>query len=261
MKAISDNRIFFATDYDGTLCHHPPGVVADREIEAVKRFREEGNIFGIITGRDYESIHDAVAEHPGLEVDFIACMTGAMIHDARGNLISERRADGKYLRELVEFIRDTGGVYACFDIAKQFYSIKTGELEISCLVPIEFTDTVEFFHCAYTRYPDIDTASAAAAEMRRRFGEFVNPHQNGVNVDIPPVGCSKATAVEDSAALFGIGDLSKMYTAGDNYNDIPMFSPWRGIAMENGCDDLKKIAFATAENIAAALDIAKENSK
>lgn len=259
--ASSDNRIFFATDYDGTLCHHPPGVVVQREIDAVRRWREEGNVFGIITGRDYESIHDAVAEHENLNVDFIACMTGAMIHDADGNLISERRADGKCLRALVEFIRDTGGVYACFDISKQFHSVKTGELEISCQVPIEFTDTVEFFHCAYTRYPDIATASAAAAEIRRRFGEFVNPQQNGVNIDIPPVGCSKAAAVEDAAAAFGISDITRMYTSGDNFNDIPMFSPWRGIAMENGCDDLKKIAFATAENIAAALDIARENSK
>lgn len=258
--ASTDKRIFFATDYDGTLCHHPPGVVVDREIEAVRRWREEGNIFGIITGRDYDSIHDTVAEQPGLSVDFIACMTGAMIHDAEGNLISERRADGKCLRALVEFIRDTGGVYACFDIAKQFYSVKTGELEISCQVPIEFTDTVEFFHCAYTRYPDVDTASTAADEMRRLFGKFVNPHQNGVNVDIPPMGCSKATAVRDAAALFGIDDLSRMYTSGDNFNDIPMFSPWRGIAMANGCDELKRIAFATAENIAAALDVARNGA-
>jgi hydroxymethylpyrimidine pyrophosphatase-like HAD family hydrolase len=234
--------------------------VEEREINAIRSFRADGGVFGIITGRHYHCIHDDLDLLPELETDFVACTSGAMIHDKNGRLISEHRADGSCLRELTEFILESNGLYACFDVSGDFYSVKAGELGVGTAVPIEFTDTVKYFHCTYTKYPDARSADDAVDEIRRRFGKFVSPQRNGTYVDIPPLGCCKATAVKDAAAYFGIDDVMRMYTAGDNLNDMTMFSPWRGIAMERGCDELKNIAFATAENVAAAIDIARKNS-
>ena len=39
-----------ATDYDGTLSR---GGVSQRNKDAIERFRKAGNLFGVVTGRDY----------------------------------------------------------------------------------------------------------------------------------------------------------------------------------------------------------------
>ena len=43
--------IIIASDYDGTLNHHG---ISEADKNAIKKFREAGNKFGIVTGRDLE---------------------------------------------------------------------------------------------------------------------------------------------------------------------------------------------------------------
>ena len=45
------NMKIFATDYDGTL-RMVDGISEDN-IKAIEKFRSQGNLFGVVTGRDY----------------------------------------------------------------------------------------------------------------------------------------------------------------------------------------------------------------
>ena len=75
-----------ATDYDGTLTIDgiPP-----RVIEAIEKFRAEGNLFGVVTGRDKIGSYKAFAKDKRFGFDFILALNGAMAMDADGNVLYE----------------------------------------------------------------------------------------------------------------------------------------------------------------------------
>lgn len=54
-----------ASDYDGTL--RTEELVAEKDIEAIARFRKAGNLFGIVTGRSMESLQKEI-ERNGLRM-------------------------------------------------------------------------------------------------------------------------------------------------------------------------------------------------
>lgn len=45
-----------ATDYDGTLCYGY-GDVMPEDLDAIRRWKEAGNLFAVVTGRSGLSIH------------------------------------------------------------------------------------------------------------------------------------------------------------------------------------------------------------
>ena len=94
--------IIIASDFDGTLNHHG---ISDGDKKAIKKFREAGNKFGIVTGRDLEMatwvIYDL--EKVGLEVDFVICCTGGVIKDGDGKIIYSKKGKvGPFFNELIE---------------------------------------------------------------------------------------------------------------------------------------------------------------
>ena len=97
--------IIIASDYDGTLNHHG---VSDGDKEAIKKFREAGNKFGIVTGRDLEMatwvIYDL--EKIGVEIDFVICCTGGIILSFDGEIKSvKKQKTGEYINEILNYAR------------------------------------------------------------------------------------------------------------------------------------------------------------
>ena len=79
----------YATDYDGTVTYR--GVTPELK-EAVRRWREAGNLFGIVTGRPRNSIRSALRAN-GLEVDFAVSDNGATASDGSWELIYNATLD------------------------------------------------------------------------------------------------------------------------------------------------------------------------
>ena len=76
-----------ATDYDGTLSR---GGVSERNRDAIRRFREAGNLFGVVTGRDYYMYNTLVDGN--VEFDFILPFNGGMTINTSGDVIADYRA-------------------------------------------------------------------------------------------------------------------------------------------------------------------------
>ena len=74
------------SDYDGTLSVPEEGV-ATETIASIHAWRDAGNKFGIVTGRDY-SLIDKEARAYQIPVDFYICCNGAAIHETDGSVIS-----------------------------------------------------------------------------------------------------------------------------------------------------------------------------
>ena len=97
--------IIIASDYDGTLNHNG---ISDGDKAAIKRFREAGNKFGIVTGRDLEMamwvFHDL--EKIGLEIDFLICCTGGIILTSGCEIVSAKKQKmGAYIPEIFDYAR------------------------------------------------------------------------------------------------------------------------------------------------------------
>ena len=65
-----------ATDYDGTLCYGY-GDVMPEDLDAIRRWKEAGNLFAVVTGRSGLSIHRELDKYD-LNPDFIICNNGGL---------------------------------------------------------------------------------------------------------------------------------------------------------------------------------------
>ena len=63
------DRYILASDYDGTISKH--GVTTEKTKKAIAEFCEKGNLFGIVTGRDYVNGYKAFKENAEFPFDFM----------------------------------------------------------------------------------------------------------------------------------------------------------------------------------------------
>ncbi len=77
-------RKMLVSDYDGTLKSDLKNLMIN--IEAIKKFRKQGNLFTISTGRSYESIKTECDRY-GIEYDFLNCYDGSVLFDDQDNLL------------------------------------------------------------------------------------------------------------------------------------------------------------------------------
>jgi|GEM_PF-2173113 len=77
-------RKMLVSDYDGTLKSDLKNLMIN--IEVIKKFRKQGNLFTISTGRSYESIKTECDRY-GIEYDFLNCYDGSVLFDDQDNLL------------------------------------------------------------------------------------------------------------------------------------------------------------------------------
>ena len=80
-----------------------------------------------------------------------------------------------------------------------------------------------------------------SALIGERFGEYLNPLQNGTCIDIVPLGMDKAQGIYKLLSLVG-GEKTDVIAVGDNVNDEAMIKEFRSYAMENGVASIKALA-------------------
>ena len=248
-----------ASDYDGTLSR---GGISASVREAIARFRAAGNLFGIVTGRDYW-MYETLA-HENLSIDFILAMNGAMLVAANGErageiLRVERQANNGCMRWIVEhlgknygqdvstvLVRDRVTFHAAFPDGSEKYAPLTR-------ADADSPDGIKAFSQMNTRCDTEARARRCVEEINARWGDTVNALQNGVCIDIPPAGIDKGEGVARYADSVGV-PYDNVYCAGDNMNDYAMIARFHGLAVENAVPELKAAAEAVFPDIAAMID-------
>lgn len=234
------------SDFDGTFSVHGVGVTG-RNLEAVRYFRREGGVFGIVTGRCHIDAVDNVAASYKDDIDFVVTMNGSAAAFPDGRLIFENLGDVDALRPLYECINTVGEV--CF---------------IGCASTEEFfllgdedertrPEDIPFFNQINVGCVSLAQAKELAQTVGRRFAGQFNPMRNVTTVDIPPAGVTKATGIRACAERFGVPE-ENIFTVGDNYNDIDMIRAFNGCAVANAVDDLKSAAKVTVPDVAGVVE-------
>ena len=96
----------FVSDYDMTIYIHEK--IDDSVFDAVKKWREAGNIFAIATGRNKFSIFEHIDRH-GLEFDYLIANNGALVFNEKREMIFKDTIDNDVSYEVIKFLHDTFG--------------------------------------------------------------------------------------------------------------------------------------------------------
>ena len=234
-----------ASDYDGTLNHS--GIsVADKI--AIEKFRKEGNKFGIVTGRDLEMatwvIYDL--EKVGIEIDFVICCTGGIILSFDGEIISaKKQKTGEYINEILNYARTLSlGVFRVSNEMTTCYADRKNRIKQDFSAISEMTQANAWFEKE-------EDAEKFLQYVIKNHKDDISIFRNGGSIDMPPYGVSKVSGIYDYASLY---KDAKIYTVGDNLNDIPMIKEFEGYAVSNAKEETKKVAKHQCDRIADMIE-------
>ena len=242
----------FASDFDGTLNRNG---VSDRDRDAVARFRAAGNLFGMVTGRDHNftrTIRDC-----GVDVDFLLVFSGALCLTPDGDVIYDYRGPARdAVRGIVRYMGEHCGtpVDVCRGKSRDTFDWNCPDGDAARhFHPLCELDGYDEFSVLYAFCETEEETGECTAEIKKRYGDTVNPLHNRIYIDIPPAGMDKGVGLARYAALMNVPE-SNVWTAGDNLNDLAMISRFHGCAVENAHPDLKKAARGVYPDVAAMID-------
>ncbi len=238
-----------ATDYDGTLNR---GGISAADREAIRRFREAGNLFGVVTGR-HSDMYDTLV-HEKLEFDFVIVMNGAMTLDTDGKTVFEVTGDASVLRGVTELIGNKYDNFiscVCHRTRRVFHSQYPAGNEK--YLPMKEMENLTTFTHLNTWVKTDELATQAVKELNEKFGEHINALQNGICIDIPPRGIDKGVGVARYAETMGVPQ-ENLWCAGDNMNDMAMITRFHGCAVSNARAEVKAAAKGTYDGIYAIIE-------
>lgn len=251
-----------ATDYDGTLKFGDS--VLESDIEAIRKWRSEGNLFAIVTGRSKESITQQAQEHD-LPVDFYVTNNGGMVFSAEGEVLLSTSLDTTTAIDLMFATHEMPDVvsYMVNDgINRHKVEVHPGleDHRYAHLHPDleeeDVMDTGKFAQIVYS-CTSPEAALTIAENINNFFGNIVTAYANNFVVDIVPKGVSKATGLDFVAAYNDVDD-NDVFAIGDSHNDIPMLeSVWNSGAVLVAPAEVKEAAHGEYATVADYIDWAE----
>ena len=226
-----------ASDYDGTLNH---GGIDDIKRSAIKEWRKAGNLFGLVSGRGAPDLIELQKKND-FECDFLLASNGAVILNPEGKVLSESRCDGNLAVPLLEFIMSIGCEWASVHTSFRCIIDERDEERLDNEFTLQTLPEIPYFNQISTILPDDKTAAKVTDAIKEKFGEYLNPLQNGRCIDVVSADMNKAKGLYNLLEIVG-ADYDDMITVGDNINDTHMIAEFRSYAMENAVDSIKAIA-------------------
>lgn len=232
------------SDYDGTLNH---GGIDEEKLSAIRRWREAGHIFGVVSGRGPDFITE-LQEKLGDNFDFYASCNGGVAVDAVGKPLFDYRCEGVDARAFVADLLAWGAPFAYVNYDDVCIRVGNADTTDEIEYLVEDMPDLPYFHKMAVFLPGPDEAGALVERVREKYGDKVNPLQNWWCVDIAPYGVDKAAGLRRLAARFGVAEAD-IIAVGDNLNDAAMVSAFRGYAMAQGSEELKAVAAFVTESV------------
>ncbi|MBQ3124911.1 MAG: HAD-IIB family hydrolase [Clostridia bacterium] len=262
-------KYMLAVDYDNTLFQNDE--ISKETIEAINEFRSLGNLFGIVSGRDYVTGFETFKAENLFPFDFLLLKTGAMACDANGDVLYETTINGKMLwgestlvPKLAKSAFECGANFCTVSVGKTrryFYKNYPDGLDREFRTPhphSELLDVEEVGQISVLCKTD-EKATEVAKKLKTEFGSVLNPLQNTIAIDISPAGIDKATGIEKYAKYMGI-PYENIWVAGDNYNDLAMLKSYHSCAMTCGVDAAKEAAEYVCDTVGDVIKIIKEKA-
>lgn len=236
-------RKMLASDLDGTLLFK--GRVSDENKEALKKFKTNGGIFSISTGRAYNEIK-SVIEAIDIKPDYFILNNGALILNNKAEIIHKSELDYNAIKEILNHVKKYTDMVS-IQTGFKSYSIVSllTKLKIKIRMKIKnFTYGLKYkdervyvrdlddikdiknqgftlMASNFTGYP-VEEIQKVADYINDNYGDYVECYRNTIFLDIVPKGCSKGHGVEHISKMADL-HMDDVYTIGDSWNDDSMF--------------------------------------
>lgn len=226
-----------ATDYDGTLNRN--GITKEK-LEAIAKWREKGNKFGVISGRMLPSLINIVNKN-NIEYDYLIACNGAVICDNNGEIIKQTKCDGTYAIPLLKFLFNLNCPFGTVAMNEEYRVWAPGQSADKDDYTLETMPPIPWFNQISTLLDTEEEAAHVTEMINKEFNGIFNPLLNGNCIDIVPNGVNKAFGIYEILHIFN-GKYNDVIAVGDNINDRHMIKEFRSFAMENGVDEIKALA-------------------
>ena len=92
------------SDYDGTIFDQDCIKDTRKNIDAIKRFKDKGNMFAIATARIFPSIKSQI-EKFNIPYDYLICCNGGCVFDKNDNLLYSNPIDQTQLKLILKYLK------------------------------------------------------------------------------------------------------------------------------------------------------------
>ena len=245
------------SDYDGTI--RIDGQVNESSKKAINRFREDGNMFGLVTGRSIESTRKEIKNN-NFKFDFVVCNNGGVVFDGDLNLLKLDLIDYDTAMKIIDYIIKydcdsyvlNDGLRRANKVLKSDYIDMHGSGNGS--VSVEEIIKSKKIASIVIGFNEQKKANELGTILKKSFGDNVEVFVNVNCVDIVPKGSDKAKGFNFIIDMFK-ADKANAYGIGDSYNDIPLIENFNGACLKHSPEDIKKISKFCVGSIEEFIDI------
>lgn len=246
-------------DVDGTLLNDD-GLVTQKTIEAIRKLREKGILFGLCTGRDVHSVHDLL-NHWNLTgmVDAIVGTGGAEICDLTCNVeTSSYPLDGASIKEIMKHYEGMDVNFAIPYQGELYAPKEDGYIQMLAKadhLPYQVVDFDKFLQDPKPKLMIVCNPEYMETVIEHS-KTFDNPKYKCASLKTASVlyeymdpRISKTNGLEQVLALHD-WTLENLCTFGDADNDYDMTqNAGIGVVMANGSEKTKSVAdYITDDN-------------
>ena len=288
--------MILAMNYDG-LYRHVGDRPTEEDIERVRRFREKGGIFGIVTDRDVFTIMAIIGMFRG-EYDFLVCSSGVCViaktsDPTAGVALSSVGVESElpvqlychtchqsFLTMLYDLFSSVGMTFMTVDtpgfrggmaMARDFAAKHAGSSEVGCGVHFwydggqyfigkvgrEALDSMRPFTACAAGFKNEVTAIGVCDAVERFFPGKFEVNRSGGMVFVTAKGCNREYAIRRYAEFAGVADGDIM-VAGSCEADICALRAFGGIALSGSDPKVMAAAASEEESFARIMDLAME---
>ena len=229
---MNTNKKILVSDYDQTFYLNDEDIEINKE--AVDRFRKEGNIFVIATGRSYFDFHNKVNMY-NFDYDYVIINHGATILDKNDNIFVNFSINDNVINNIKEDLQ----------LEKSIKGFCCSKLE----------SRVDFEHNNLTKinvkYNTKEEAMTINEIINNKYSDDVNSYY--VTENSLEIISNKSNAINLLIDRLNILQ-ENVYTIGDGYSDIEMIKDFNGYAMVNSVDEIKQVAIKEYESVSHLID-------
>ena len=211
-----------ASDFDKTLYIEEKDKLI-KNIEAIKKFIISGNLFCIITGRNYSDLKNLLNKY-NIPYSYLICQDGAKIFDNMDYAINTNLIDRKVVDKVCDLLDSKDCPYYLDD----GYNTTTNRDDCVKIV---------------IRHDDKKQAEELAEYIKNNIDVYLyisSKHINIINKNV-----NKANSLRKLAELEKL-NINNIYVIGDDINDMEMLKDFKGAIMKSHTEDLddtKKIEY------------------
>ena len=227
-----------ASDFDNTIYYEGRDELNEKNIEAIRKFINEGNIFIIITGRNYTRLKKTIDEND-IPYTYLVCEDGAKIFNSKDICIDSTYLDEEEIIQVKKVLEDLNVDYYLDDGYKETTShpdcvkivVRTSSLEEKEKILNEIYDKINVHIYASRRHVNIIHKEVNKEYALRR--------------------------LFDQEKL----DYSKLHTVGDDLNDYEMLKAFDGVIMKEHNPILDELGKEEFDNISDYIEYLLEKNK